>query len=53
VPLKGVFLLSASAAPVSVSICPELTARDEPRLAHDGSTNALVRRYRARRAPSG
>ena len=35
-------------------IVPELTAGDEPRLAHDGSTNALVRRYRARRAaPAG
>ena len=35
-------------------IVPELTAGDDPRLAHDGSTNALVRRYRARRAaPAG
>ncbi|MEO7050878.1 MAG: glucose-6-phosphate isomerase, partial [Rhodanobacter sp.] len=24
----------------------ELTAKDEPRLAHDSSTNALIRRYR-------
>jgi len=30
---------------------PELSARDEPR--HDGSTNALIRRYRTRRAPAG
>jgi glucose-6-phosphate isomerase len=29
-------------------IVPELTAAEEPPLAHDGSTNALVRRYRAR-----
>jgi glucose-6-phosphate isomerase len=29
-------------------IVPELTAAAEPPLAHDGSTNALVRRYRAR-----
>jgi len=27
-------------------IVPELEAKDEPRLAHDGSTNALIRRYR-------
>jgi glucose-6-phosphate isomerase len=30
-------------------VVPELTAADEPRLTHDSSTNALVRRYRARR----
>lgn len=30
-------------------IIPELTAAQEPPLAHDGSTNALVRWYRARR----
>ncbi len=30
-------------------IIPELEAADEPELAHDGSTNALIRRYRARR----
>ena len=28
-------------------IIPELTAADEPKLAHDSSTNALIRRYRA------
>jgi glucose-6-phosphate isomerase len=28
-------------------IIPELTSRDEPRLSHDSSTNALIRRYRA------
>ena len=27
-------------------ITPELTARDEPRLAHDSSTSALIRRFR-------
>ena len=27
-------------------IVPELTSADEPALAHDGSTNALIRRYR-------
>jgi glucose-6-phosphate isomerase len=32
-------------------IVPELTAAAEPPLAHDGSTNALVRHYRARREP--
>ena len=30
-------------------IIPELTATDDPDLAHDGSTNALIRRYRAMR----
>jgi glucose-6-phosphate isomerase len=30
-------------------ILPELEATGEPTLAHDGSTNALIRRYRARR----
>ena len=30
-------------------IIPELEASDEPELAHDGSTNALIRRYRALR----
>jgi glucose-6-phosphate isomerase len=28
-------------------IIPELQAKDEPKLAHDSSTNALIRRYRA------
>jgi glucose-6-phosphate isomerase len=28
-------------------IIPELQAPDEPELAHDSSTNALIRRYRA------
>ena len=28
-------------------IIPELTSADEPDLAHDSSTNALIRRYRA------
>ena len=27
-------------------IIPELESRDEPKLAHDSSTNALIRRYR-------
>ena len=31
-------------------IIPELTGAAEPPLAHDSSTNALIRRYRARRA---
>jgi glucose-6-phosphate isomerase len=30
-------------------IIPELEAEAEPRLAHDGSTNALIRRYRMRK----
>jgi glucose-6-phosphate isomerase len=27
-------------------IIPELTSRDEPKLSHDSSTNALISRYR-------
>ncbi len=30
-------------------IIPELEAKEEPKLAHDSSTNALIRRYRASR----
>jgi glucose-6-phosphate isomerase len=30
-------------------IVPELTGTSEPDLAHDSSTNALIRRYRSRR----
>jgi glucose-6-phosphate isomerase len=33
------------------AIIPELQSPDEPALSHDGSTNALIRRYRARRGP--
>jgi glucose-6-phosphate isomerase len=33
-------------------IAGELVADDEPALAHDSSTNALIRRYRAGRAAS-
>ena len=33
-------------------IIPELTSENEPRLGHDSSTNALVRRYRASREKS-
>ncbi|MFP5318765.1 MAG: glucose-6-phosphate isomerase [Acidimicrobiia bacterium] len=33
-------------------IQPELTAADEPDLAHDSSTNALIRRYRSARRSS-
>ncbi len=33
-------------------IVPELEAEDEPRLAHDTSTNALIRRYRRRKSPA-
>jgi glucose-6-phosphate isomerase len=28
-------------------IIPELTTADEPSLAHDSSTNALIRKYRS------
>jgi glucose-6-phosphate isomerase len=34
-------------------IVPELESASEPRLAHDSSTNALVRRYRERSARTG
>ena len=34
-------------------IVPELQAGDEPELAHDSSTNAQIRRYRAGRRPLG
>ena len=34
-------------------IIPELTADAEPALAHDSSTNALIRRYRRLKALSG
>jgi glucose-6-phosphate isomerase len=34
---------------LAVAIIPELQAADEPELAHDSSTNALIRRYRAHR----
>jgi len=36
---------------LALRIAPELTAEAEPSLAHDSSTNALVRRYRAARHP--
>ncbi len=32
-------------------ILPELQSEAEPALSHDASTNALIRRYRQRRAP--
>jgi glucose-6-phosphate isomerase len=32
---------------LAVQIIPELTSDDEPKLAHDSSTNALIRRYRS------
>jgi glucose-6-phosphate isomerase len=31
---------------LAVQIIPELTSDTEPELAHDSSTNALIRRYR-------
>ena len=34
---------------LAVAIVPELQSSDEPELAHDSSTNALIRRYRAGR----
>jgi glucose-6-phosphate isomerase len=33
-------------------IIPELASKDEPTLAHDSSTNSLIRKYRARRNAS-
>ena len=38
-----------SSITVAVRIIPELEAATEPALAHDSSTNALIRRYRAQR----
>ena len=35
---------------LAVQIIPELESRDDPALAHDSSTNALIRRYRALKA---
>jgi glucose-6-phosphate isomerase len=35
---------------LAARIVPELTSREEPALAHDSSTNALIRRFRQRRA---
>ena len=35
------------------AIIPELEAAEEPALAHDSSTNALIRRYRQRRGGAG
>jgi glucose-6-phosphate isomerase len=35
---------------LATRIVPELEPRPEPALAHDSSTNALIRRYRARRS---
>jgi glucose-6-phosphate isomerase len=37
---------------MALEILPQLTAADEPELAHDSSTNALIRRYRALKAPT-
>jgi len=37
---------------LAVKIIPELQAADEPDLAHDSSTNSLIRRYRAARRQS-
>jgi glucose-6-phosphate isomerase len=34
-------------------IVPELEGKDEPKLGHDGSTNALIRRYRKMRGSGG
>jgi glucose-6-phosphate isomerase len=34
---------------LAVAIIPELQADKEPKLAHDSSTNALIRRYRRAR----
>jgi len=36
---------------LAVNIIPELQSGDEPPLAHDASTNALIRRYRGSRTP--
>ena len=35
---------------LAVRIAPELASPSEPALSHDSSTNALIRRYRGRKA---
>jgi glucose-6-phosphate isomerase len=37
---------------LAMRIVPELQSADEPNLAHDSSTNALIRRYRRQKLPS-
>jgi glucose-6-phosphate isomerase len=37
---------------LALRIIPELKSKDEPQLAHDSSTNSLIRRYRAHKLPS-
>ncbi|MGH6921709.1 MAG: glucose-6-phosphate isomerase, partial [Geminicoccaceae bacterium] len=37
---------------LAMRIVPELKSEAEPQLAHDSSTNSLIRRYRARKRPS-
>jgi glucose-6-phosphate isomerase len=37
---------------LATRIVPELESEDEPALAHDSSTNALIRRYRSLRRQS-
>jgi glucose-6-phosphate isomerase len=37
---------------LAMRIIPELKDEAEPKLAHDSSTNSLIRRYRARKRPS-
>jgi glucose-6-phosphate isomerase len=34
---------------LAMAIVPQLDAKDDPDLPHDSSTNALIRRYRAKR----
>jgi glucose-6-phosphate isomerase len=38
---------------LATHIIPELGSREDPRLAHDGSTNALIRRYQRLRSVTG
>jgi hypothetical protein len=38
---------------LATHIIPELGSREDPKLAHDGSTNALIRRYRRLRSVTG
>jgi glucose-6-phosphate isomerase len=35
---------------LALRLAPELTSADEPELAHDSSTNTLIRRYRRLKA---
>lgn len=49
--LRLLFDLAGKA--LATHIIPELGSREDPKLAHDGSTNALIRRYQRLRSVTG